>query len=175
VAVVLGLAQAGFADRQRLAIEGGSAGGWTVLSALTTADVFACGVSYFGVADLLPFAAETHDFESHYLDSLVGPLPEARELYERRSPVNNVAGLSRPVLLLQGLDDPVVPPSQAERFLDALRDKDVPYGYRAYPGESHGFRRAETVADALEAELSFYGQVLGFQTPGIPILPLHRP
>jgi dipeptidyl aminopeptidase/acylaminoacyl peptidase len=175
VAAVLGLADAGIADRRRLAIQGGSAGGWTVLSALTTTDVFACGVSYFGVAELLQFAQETHDFESHYLDSLIGPLPEAGALYDQRAPVNNVEGLSCPVLLLQGLDDPVVPPSQAERFIAALRRKRLPYGYRAYPGESHGFRRAETIVDALEAELSFYGQVLGFDPPGIPVLELHRP
>jgi dipeptidyl aminopeptidase/acylaminoacyl peptidase len=175
VAVVLGLADAGLADRDRLAIEGGSAGGWTVLSALTTTDVFACGVSHFGVAELLQFASDTHDFESRYLDSLVGPLPEARALYERRAPVNNVDGLSCPVLLLQGLDDPVVPPSQAERFVAALQRKRLPYAYRAYEGESHGFRKAETIIDAAQAELSFYGQIFGFEPPGVPVLELQRP
>ena len=175
VAVMLGLADAGLADRDRLAIEGGSAGGWTVLSALTTSDVFACGTSFFGVAELVRFAAETHDFESRYLDGLIGPLPEARELYDTRAPVNNVAGLSCPVLLLQGLDDPIVPPAQAEQFRDALLTKGIPHAYRAYEGESHGFRKRETIIDWRESELSFYGQIMGFQTPGIPPLELWRP
>jgi len=174
-AAVRGLAEAGLADPDRLAIEGGSAGGWTVLAALTTTPVFACGVSYFGVAELIQFAAETHDFESRYLDGLIGPLPEARELYERRAPVNNVDGLSCPVLLLQGLDDPIVPPSQAERFCAALLAKGLPHAYRAYEGESHGFRKAETIIDSREAELSFYGQVFGFEPADVPVLELWRP
>lgn len=175
VAAVRGLADAGIADPARLAIEGGSAGGWTVLSALTTSDVFACGVSYYGVAELVEFVKETHDFESRYIDGLIGPLPEAADLYERRAPVNNVDGLSCPVLLLQGLSDPIVPPSQAERFRAALVQKRIPYAYLAYEGESHGFRKVETIVGAREAELSFYGQVLGFETPGIPRLELSRP
>jgi dipeptidyl aminopeptidase/acylaminoacyl peptidase len=175
VAAVRGLAEAGLADPARLAIEGGSAGGWTVLSALTSTDVFACGVSYFGVSDLALLAATTHDFESRYLDGLVGPLPEARELYESRAPLNRVGQLSCPVLLLQGLDDPVVPPQQAEVFRDALVRKGIPHAYRAYEGEAHGFRRADTVMDAAQAALSFYGQVLGFDPPGIPALQLWRP
>jgi dipeptidyl aminopeptidase/acylaminoacyl peptidase len=175
VDAVRGLAAAGLADPARLAIEGGSAGGWTVLSALTQSDVFACGVSYFGVAELEMFARETHDFESRYLDGLIGPLPEATEVYRSRAPVNNVAGLSCPVLLLQGLDDPIVPPSQAERFRDALQEKGIPHAYRAYAGESHGFRRSETQIDAREAELSFYGQVLGFEPPGVARLELWQP
>jgi dipeptidyl aminopeptidase/acylaminoacyl peptidase len=174
-AAVRGLAARGLADPDRLAIEGGSAGGWTVLAALTTTDIFACGVSYFGVAELIQFAAETHDFESRYLDGLIGPLPEARELYERRAPVNNVDGLSCPVLLLQGLDDPIVPPSQAERFRDALLAKGLPHAYRAYEGESHGFRKAETIIDSRQAELSFYGQVFGFEPVDVPRLELWRP
>jgi len=174
-AAVRGLAERGLADPDRLAIEGGSAGGWTVLAALTTTDTFACGVSYFGVAELIQFAAETHDFESRYLDGLIGPLPDARELYERRAPVNNVDGLSCPVLLLQGLDDPIVPPSQAERFRDALLAKGLPHAYRAYEGESHGFRKAETIIDSREAELSFYGQVFGFEPADVPRLELWRP
>ncbi len=165
VAAVRGLAEEGLADGARLAIRGGSAGGWTVLSALTGSDAFACGASYFGVAELLQFAEDTHDFESRYLDGLIGPLPEARDLYETRAPLNNVDGLSCPVLLLQGLDDPIVPPSQAELFRDALVAKGLPHGYRVYEGESHGFRKAATIVDATEAELSFYGQVLGFDPP----------
>lgn len=175
VAAVKGLADAGLADPARLAIEGGSAGGWTVLAALTSSDVFACGASYYGVAELELFVAETHDFESRYIDGLIGPLPEAIDLYRTRAPVNNVDGLSCPVLLLQGLSDPIVPPSQAERFRDALVAKGIPHAYLAYEGESHGFRKLETQVDARESELSFYGQVLGFTPPGIPKLELWRP
>ncbi|QBJ95970.1 S9 family peptidase [Rhodococcus sp. ABRD24] len=175
VAAVRGLAAAGLADPDRLAIEGGSAGGWTVLSALTTSDVFACGVSYYGVAELVEFVKETHDFESRYIDGLIGPLPEAADLYTRRAPVGNVDGLSCPVLLLQGLSDPIVPPSQAERFREALLRKGIPHAYLAYEGEAHGFRKLETIVSAREAEMSFYGQVLGFRTPGIPQLELWRP
>jgi dipeptidyl aminopeptidase/acylaminoacyl peptidase len=175
VSAVLGLADAGIADRARLAIEGGSAGGWTVLSALTSSNAFACGVSLFGVAELVQFAKDTHDFESRYLDGLIGPLPETLALYESRAPLNNVDGLSCPVLLLQGLDDPIVPPSQAELFRDALVAKGLPHAYRPYEGESHGFRKRETIIDAHESGLSFYGQILGFDPPGIPRLELWKP
>ncbi|MDJ0395285.1 prolyl oligopeptidase family serine peptidase [Rhodococcus sp. G-MC3] len=175
VAAVQGLANAGLADPARLAIEGGSAGGWTVLAALTSSDVFACGASYYGVAELELFVAETHDFESRYIDGLIGPLPEALDLYRTRAPVNNVDGLSCPVLLLQGLSDPIVPPSQAERFRDAMVRKGIPHAYLAYEGESHGFRKLETQVNARESELSFYGQVLGFTPPGIPKLELWTP
>jgi dipeptidyl aminopeptidase/acylaminoacyl peptidase len=175
VAAVQGLADAGVADGRRLAIEGGSAGGWTVLSALTRTDAFACGVSLFGVAELLGFVQETHDFESRYIDGLVGPLPEARELYEERAPLSHVGELSCPVLLLQGLDDPIVPPAQAERFRDALIAKGLPHAYRPYAGESHGFRKRESIIDAAESSLSFYGQILGFDPPGVPALQLWRP
>ncbi|WP_415975832.1 prolyl oligopeptidase family serine peptidase [Rhodococcus sp. 077-4] len=175
IAAVQGLADSGLADPRRLAIEGGSAGGWTVLAALTSSDVFACGASYFGVAELELFVAETHDFESRYIDGLIGPLPEAIDLYRTRAPVNNVDGLSCPVLLLQGLDDPIVPPSQAERFRDAMVQKGIPHAYLAYAGESHGFRKLETQVNARESELSFYGQVMGFTPPGIPELQLWRP
>jgi dienelactone hydrolase len=175
VAAVRGLGAAGLADPDRLAIEGGSAGGWTVLAALTGTSAFACGVSYFGVAELVRFAQETHDFESRYLDGLIGPLPEARELYDTRAPLNNVAGLSCPVLLLQGLDDPIVPPAQAELFRDALVRKGLPHAYRTYAGESHGFRKVETIVDSRQAELSFYGQIFGFTPPGVPAIELWRP
>ncbi|PBC58358.1 prolyl oligopeptidase family serine peptidase [Rhodococcus sp. ACPA1] len=175
VTAVTGLAEAGMADPGRLAIEGGSAGGWTVLAALTTSDVFACGASYFGVAELDGFVKETHDFESRYIDGLIGPLPEAADLYAERAPLNNVAGLNCPVLLLQGLDDPIVPPSQAERFRDALVEKGIPHAYLEYEGESHGFRKLATLISSRNAELSFYGQVLGFEPPDIPRLELWRP
>jgi dipeptidyl aminopeptidase/acylaminoacyl peptidase len=175
ITVLRGLVDAGLADGDRLAIRGGSAGGWTVLAALTGSEVFCCGVSYYGVAELLEFAATTHDFESRYLDGLIGPLPEARELYESRAPLSHVDDLSCPVLLLQGLDDPVVPPAQAELFRDAMVRKGIPHAYRAYEGESHGFRRGETLVDALESEVSFYGQVMGFSPPGVPVLEMWQP
>jgi dipeptidyl aminopeptidase/acylaminoacyl peptidase len=167
-----GLADAGEADWARLAIEGGSAGGWTVLAALTTTDEFACGVSYYGVAELLEFAKTTHDFEARYLDGLIGSLPEDEQLYIDRAPLTHVDELSVPVLLLQGLDDPVVPPAQAELFRDALARNGLPHAYLAFEGESHGFRRAETTIRCLEASLSFYGQVMGFDPPGVERLPL---
>ncbi|WP_338080083.1 prolyl oligopeptidase family serine peptidase [Antrihabitans stalactiti] len=175
IAAVRGLVCAGLADPKRLAIEGGSAGGWTVLSALTSSDVFACGASYYGVAELEAFVSETHDFESRYLDGLVGPLPEALDLYRTRAPVNNVDRLECPVLLLQGLSDPIVPPSQAECFREAMVRKGIPHAYLAYPGEAHGLRRVGNQISSREAELSFYGQVLGFATPGVPKLELWRP
>jgi dipeptidyl aminopeptidase/acylaminoacyl peptidase len=174
VAAAQGLARAGRADGSRLVIRGGSAGGWTVLAALTGTDAFAAGASYYGVAELVRFAQDTHDFESRYLDGLVGPLPESAALYEQRAPLNNVDGLSCPVLLLQGDEDLVVPPSQAEMFRDALVRKQIPHAYLLFEGEQHGFRRADTVVTALEAELSFHGQVLGFDPPGVPRLALTR-
>lgn len=164
------LAETGAADGQRLVIRGGSAGGWTVLSALTRTDTFAAGASYYGVAELERFAEDTHDFESRYLDHLIGALPEHRDRYVERAPLTNVDGLSCPVLLLQGADDKVVPPSQAEMFRDALAAKGIPHAYLLFSGEGHGFRRTDTVVTATEAELSFYGQVLGFTPPGIPVL-----
>ncbi len=172
VAAVHGLARRGDADGKRLLIRGSSAGGWTVLVALTSTDVFAGGASYYGVADLTALAEDTHDFESRYLDALVGPLPEARHLYDERSPLTHVDEISCPVLLLQGLDDPIVPPSQAQLFGDALAAKGIAYAYLPFAGEGHGFRRAETQQRALEAELSFYGQVVGFVPPDVPVLKL---
>jgi dipeptidyl aminopeptidase/acylaminoacyl peptidase len=172
IAAVQALAAAGRADAARLVIRGGSAGGWTVLAALTRTDAFAAGASYYGVAELLTFAEETHDFESRYLDGLIGPLPAERDRYVERAPLTHVDGLSCPVLLLQGEEDLVVPPSQAELFRAALVRKHIPHAYLLFPGEQHGFRQAETVIAALSAELSFYGQVLGFTPPGVPQLEL---
>ncbi|MGH3026816.1 MAG: S9 family peptidase, partial [Gaiellaceae bacterium] len=172
VAAVQALAHNGEADAARLAIRGGSAGGWTTLAALTRTSVFAAGTSYFGVAELLHFVEDTHDFESRYIDGLVGPLPEARDLYVSRAPLSHVDDVSCPVLLLQGLEDKIVPPSQAEMFRDSLRAKGIPHAYLAFEGEQHGFRRAENVIASLEAELSFYGQVFGFTPPGVPKLTL---
>jgi dipeptidyl aminopeptidase/acylaminoacyl peptidase len=174
VAAVQALVRDGVADGARLGIRGGSAGGWTTLAALTTTDAFAAGVSYYGVAELIAFAADTHDFESRYIDGLVGTLPEDRDVYVERAPLSHVDQLSCPVLLLQGLEDKVVPPSQAELFAAALAKKGIPHAYLAFAGEQHGFRKQETVVAALEAELSFYGQVFGFEPPGVPVLPLTR-
>jgi dipeptidyl aminopeptidase/acylaminoacyl peptidase len=157
------LVQQGKADPDRLVVTGGSAGGYTTLCALTFHDVFACGASYFGIADLEPFATFTHKFELKYTDLLVGPYPEAAELWRERSPVRHADRLSRPILLLQGLEDEVVPPSQAEIMVEALEAKAIPYAYLAFEGEQHGFRKAETTVRALEAELSFYGRILGFE------------
>ena len=173
------LAQAGEADGRRLGIRGGSAGGWTALAAVTSGlsgsdgagsgrpPVFAAAVSYYGVADLRPFAATTHDFESRYLDGLIGPLPEADAVYEARSPIGHVSSLTCPVLLLQGLDDPIVPPAQSEAIARDLTAHGIPHAYIAFEGESHGFRKAETIITSLEAELAFYGQVMGFTPPGV--------
>ncbi len=174
-AAATALADRGRADPQRLAIRGGSAGGWTTLCCLTRTDVFSAGASYYGVADAKALAEQTHDFESRYLDSLIGPLPQSERAYDERSPLSHVDELSCPVLLLQGLDDPIVLPAQAEAFVAALRRKGLPYAYLAFEGEAHGFRRAESRVRALEAELSFYGQVLGFTPPGVPELRLERP
>jgi dipeptidyl aminopeptidase/acylaminoacyl peptidase len=121
----------------------------------------------FGVADLRPFALATHDFESRYLDGLVGPLPAAEDLYVARSPLGHVSALTCPVLLLQGLDDPIVPPAQSEAIAKELAAHGIPHAYIGYAGESHGFRKAETIIAALEAELAFYGQIMGFAPPGV--------
>ncbi|MBO0830140.1 MAG: S9 family peptidase, partial [Streptosporangiales bacterium] len=172
VAAARALADRGRADPDRLAIRGGSAGGWTVLAALTSTDAFACGASYFGVAELLTFAETTHDFESRYLDGLIGKLPEDRQTYVDRAPLSHVDDVSCPVLLLQGLEDAVVPPSQGEMFREALARKGIPHAYLAFEGEQHGFRKAATIVTATEAELSFYGQVMGFDPPGVPRLAL---
>ena len=174
VAAARGLADAGQADPARLLIRGGSAGGWTVLAALTRTDAFAAGASYYGVGDALALARDTHDFESRYLDGLVGPLPDALELYAERSPLSHVDGLSCPVLLLQGAEDEVVPPAQAELFRDALLRKQIPHAYLLFPGEQHGFRRAENIVTSLEAELSLFGQAVGFIPAGVPELQLVR-
>ncbi len=178
----LALAEAGEADGKRLGIRGGSAGGWTALAAVTSGievagggsrgGVFAAVTSYFGVADLRGFAAQTHDFESRYLDGLIGPLPECDLLYAERAPVGHVNDATCPVLLLQGLDDPVVPPAQAESIAADLAAHGIPYAYIAFEGESHGFRKAENIVASLEAELSFYGQIMGFAPPGVPPVPL---
>ena len=131
--------------------------------AMAVRDEFASGASYFGVADLVSFHDDTHKFESHYDEYLVGPWPEAIDLYRERSPVAHADSISDPLLLLQGLDDKVVPPSQSEVILDALRGRGIPYVYIAFAGEGHGFRKAENIKRASEAHLSFLGRVSGFE------------
>ncbi|MGO1052419.1 dipeptidyl-peptidase 5 [Crossiella sp. CA198] len=167
------LAAEGTADPLRLGIRGGSAGGWTTAASLTSVATYRGGAAYFPVLDLLSFAGGgTHDFESRYLDGLVGALPEAEARYRERSPSNRVDQLAGPILLLQGLEDQVCPPEQCDRFLEALAGKGIPHAYRSFEGEQHGFRRAENIQAALEAELSFFGQTLGFSPAGVPALEL---
>ena len=158
----LHLVHQGLADGARLAIRGGSAGGYTTLAALAFRNVFAAGASYYGVSDLAALAADTHKFESRYLDRLVAPYPEGADIYRQRSPIHHTDGLSCPIILLQGLEDRIVPPSQAERMFEAVRRRGIPCAYLPFEGEQHGFRRAENIKRALEAELYFYGQVFGF-------------
>ena len=159
------LAAQGRVDPDRLCIRGGSAGGFTTLAALATGDTFAAGASHFGVADLEALALETHKFESRYLDRLIGPYPERRDVYVERSPIHHLDGFDRPLIVLQGLEDEVVPPAQSEMIVAALRDKRVPVAYVAFEGEQHGFRQAANIRRALDAELSFYAQILGFELP----------
>src|SRR5438034_1238904 len=157
------LVERGEADGGRLAIRGGSAGGYTTLCALTFRDLFKAGASYFGVGDLEALVRDTHKFESRYLDSLVGPYPERRHLYVERSPIHHTERLSCPVIFFQGLEDKVVLPNQAEAMVEALRAKGVPVAYVPFEGEQHGFRKAENIKRSLDAELYFYSRVFGFE------------
>ncbi|MFF3323533.1 prolyl oligopeptidase family serine peptidase [Streptomyces sp. NPDC002889] len=174
-AVAEALAAEGTADPARLAIRGGSAGGWTTAASLTTTDVYACGTIIYPILDLLSWATgETHDFESRYLESLVGPLSAVPGRYRERSPLNNVERLTAPFLLLQGLDDVICPPVQCERFLARMPGRGVAHAYLAFEGEGHGFRRADTMIRALEAELSLYAQTFGISRPDVPPLELKK-
>jgi len=168
VKAALYLAEQGEADRARLAIRGGSAGGYATLCALTFHDDFAAGASYYGVADTEALARDTHKFESRYLDRLIGPYPERADLYRERSPIDHVEQLRSPVILFQGLEDEVVPPNQAETMVAALTRNGIPHAYLAFEGEQHGFRRSETNIRCLEAELYFYGRIMGFEPAGDP-------
>lgn len=165
------LAREGKANENALAIRGGSAGGWTTLCALVFHDVFDAGANYYGVSDLMGFVDDTHKFEARYLDSLVGPWPDARELYRERSPINFMDRLTAPMIILQGLEDEIVPPSQSEVIVQALDKLNLPYAYLAFEGEQHGFRKADTVTRCVEAELFFYSKIFGF-TPADEIEPL---
>ena len=153
------------ADGDKLCIDGGSAGGYTTLGALAFRDVFKAGCSLYGVADLTLLASDTHKFESRYLDGLVGAYPEEKETYEARSPITSVDTLNCPILLLQGDEDKIVPPNQAETMHKALLAKGIPTCLKIYKGEQHGFRKSENIEDALDSELSFYGKVFGIGIP----------
>lgn len=157
------LVEKGLVDSKRVAISGGSAGGYTTLSALTFHDFFKAGASYYGICDLEALAKDTHKFESKYLDRLVGPYPEKRDTYLERSPIHFTEKLSCPVIIFQGLEDKIVPPNQSEMMVEALRKKGLPVAYVAFEGEQHGFRRAETIKRALEAELYFYSNIFNFK------------
>jgi len=156
------LAERGLVDGKRLAITGGSAGGYTVLSALTFRDLFTAGASRYGVSDCEALTKETHKFESHYLDLLIAPYPERRDLYVERSPIHHLDRLACPVIFFQGLEDKIVPPNQAERMVAALRERGVPVAYVPFAGEQHGFRKSENIQRALEAELYFFSRIFGF-------------
>jgi dipeptidyl aminopeptidase/acylaminoacyl peptidase len=156
------LVDEGKVDREKLLIRGGSAGGYTTLACLAFGDVFRGGASLYGVSDLSLLAEDTHKFESRYLDQLVGPYPAEKERYRARSPIEHLDGFSEPVILLQGLEDKIVPPNQAELILKSLKERGIPVAYVPFEGEQHGFRKAENIVRAQEAELYFYSQILGF-------------
>ena len=156
------LASRGQADAERLGIRGGSAGGYTTLCALAFTNTFKVGASYFGVSDLELLAKDTHKFESRYLDKLVGPYPERRDIYRARSPIDHVDGISSALILFQGLEDKVVPPDQSEKIFEAVKAKGLPVAYIAYDWEQHGFRRAENIKRSYEAELYFYSKIFRF-------------
>jgi len=153
----------GLADSTRLAIRGGSAGGFTALAAVTMSDVFNAAISQYGIADLEALAKDTHNFESRYNDSLIGPYPQDRQRYLERSPINHLDQLSAPILLLQGVEDMVVPPQQAEMLAAAARRRGLPVALIMFEGEGHGFRRAETIKAAIEAQIYFLGRIFGFE------------
>ena len=153
-------------DGDRLIITGGSAGGYTTLSALAFRDVFKAGCSSYGIGDLISLAEDTHKFESRYLDKLIGKWPDDADIYRQRSPINKPDDLNCPIIFLQGEDDKVVPPNQAEMMVDILRDKKIPVAYLLFEGEGHGFRKAKNISHALEAELSFYAQIFDFSPAG---------
>ncbi len=157
------LVDQGLADEQKLAIRGGSAGGYTTLCALTFHNLFAVGASYFGVSDLAALAEETHKFESRYLDHIVGPYPERADIYRERSPIHHVDQLSCAMILFQGLEDKIVLPNQAEMMVEAVQAKGLPVAYLPFEGEQHGFRRSENIIRTREAELYFYGKIFGFE------------
>ncbi len=175
VAAARYLASVGEVDGERLIIRGASAGGYTALCALAFHEAFAAGASRYGIADLAALATDTHKFEARYMDSLVGPYPEEAEVYRARSPIHFADDFAAPMIVLQGSEDEVVPPNQAEMIVAALEQRSIPVAYLLFEGEQHGFRRAENIAAALEAELSFFAQILGFDpADDIPPVPIRR-
>jgi dipeptidyl aminopeptidase/acylaminoacyl peptidase len=166
-AAAIHLVERGLVDGARLVIRGGSAGGFTALAALTSLNLFKAGAIFYGVGDLMLLAKDTHKFESRYLDRLIGPLPQARALYDERSPVHQINRLTCPVIFFQGEDDKTVPPNQAQTMVDAMAARGLPVAYYSFAGEGHGFRNAETLRRVLELELDFYGRVFGFTAPGL--------
>ncbi|MBV1838007.1 prolyl oligopeptidase family serine peptidase [Acetobacter estunensis] len=171
IAATRHIAASGRVDARRIAIRGSSAGGMTVLAALATSDVFAAGVSLYGVVDLRALAQETHKFESRYLDGLIGPWPEAEAIYRARSPLFMAEHIHAPVLFLQGLDDTVVPPAQARSMVEALRRNHVRCPLIEFPGEGHGFRSEDTLTRAFQLELAFYGEIFGFTPADLDLSP----
>ena len=157
------LSEEGRVDASKLIIRGASAGGYTTLAALAFGDVFDAGASYFGVSNPASLAKETHKFESRYLDGLIGPYPEEKELYERRSPIRHVEGISCPVIFFQGTKDRVVPPDQAEKMYESLKERGIATAYLPFEGERHGFKQEKNIRRSLEAELFFYSRVFGFE------------
>jgi len=157
------LVKQGLADPNRLAIRGGSAGGYTTLACLAFTDVFKAGASHFGISDLETLAKDTHKFESRYLDSMIGPYPERKDLYFERSPINFIQNFNCPIILFQGAEDPIVPPNQAELMFEAVRAREIPTAYVLFEGEQHGFRKAESIKRSLEGELYFYSKVFNFE------------
>ena len=176
VNAALFLTMEGKVDGERLVISGGSAGGYVTLCALTFHEIFAAGASYYGVADAAILTKHTHKFEERYLDSLIGPYPEKESVYRERSPIFHTNRLSSPVILFQGLKDEIVHPEQSAILANALHEKGLPYAYLTFEDEPHGFRRAETIHECLDAELYFYSKILGFElpagTPNIDIINL---
>jgi len=158
----LHLVERGLADPNRLSIRGGSAGGFTTLACLAFKDVFKAGASHFGVSDLEALAKETHKFESRYLDSMIGPYPERKDLYEERSPINHTQKFDCPIILFQGDEDQVVPPNQSQLMFEAVRAREIPTAYVLFEGEQHGFRKADSIKRALEGELYFYSKIFKF-------------
>jgi dipeptidyl aminopeptidase/acylaminoacyl peptidase len=157
------LVNVGEGNGDKLAIRGGSAGGYTTINALTFRDVFNVGASYYGISDLEVFVQDTHKFESRYLDTLIGPYPDTKDLYRNRSVINSLEKLRTPMILFQGLEDKIVPPNQAELIVKELREKGIPHAYIPFDGEQHGFRQAKNIKRSLEAELYFYSKIFGFE------------
>jgi dipeptidyl aminopeptidase/acylaminoacyl peptidase len=172
IAAAMYLTKQDLADAKRFVIRGGSAGGYTTINALTFHKVFAAGAAYYGIADLSVFLGDTHKFESRYLDSLIGPYPQEKQRYHDRSAINFTDQMSAPMIIFQGLEDKIVPPSQADIMVKALNDKKIMHAYLPFEGEQHGFRKSENIQRSLVAELHFYGKALGF-SPADEIDPVH--